>query len=100
LDFATEDVYRAKIARFSNLLESPNDREAVVAQLGHGIEAFNSVPTAIFAFLAHQQNFASTVTHAVSLGGDTDTIASMAGAKLDYASPRCCNGDFVYQQGE
>jgi len=80
LDFATEDVYRAKIGKFSVLLENPNDREAVVAQLGHGIEAFNSVPTAIFAFLAHSQHFASTVIYAVSLGGDTDTIASMAGA--------------------
>ena len=80
LSFATEDVYRAKIANFSILLESPDDREAVVAQLGHGIEAFNSVPTAIFAFLAHPRDFASTVIYAVSLGGDTDTIASMAGA--------------------
>ena len=80
LSFATEDVYRAKIGKFSALLENPNDRETVVDQLGHGIEAFNSVPTAIFAFLAHQQHFASTVIYAVSLGGDTDTIASMAGA--------------------
>jgi len=80
LSFATEDVYRAKIANFSTLLESPDDREAVVAQLGHGIEAFNSVPTAILAFLSHPQDFASTVIYAVSLGGDTDTIASMAGA--------------------
>jgi poly(ADP-ribose) glycohydrolase ARH3 len=52
----------------------------MVHQLGHGIEAFNSVPTAIFSFLAHTQDFASTVIYAVSLGGDTDTIASMAGA--------------------
>jgi poly(ADP-ribose) glycohydrolase ARH3 len=80
LNFTTEDVYRAKIAEFSTLLESPDDREKVVGQLGHGIEAFNSVPTAIFAFLAHSQHFASTVIYAVSLGGDTDTIASMAGA--------------------
>lgn len=49
-------------------------------QLGHGIEALNSVPTAIFAFLARSRDFASTMTYAVSLGGDTDTIVSMAGA--------------------
>ena len=30
--------------------------------------------------LSHPQDFASTVIYAVSLGGDTDTIASMAGA--------------------
>ena len=80
LDSTTEDVYRAKIAKFGALLERPDDRQGVVNQLGHGIEAFNSVPTAIFSFLAHSQSFSSTVTYAVSLGGDTDTIASMAGA--------------------
>jgi len=78
--FATEDVYRAKIAKFGVLLEHPDDRQKVVHQLGHGVEAFNSVPTAIFAFLAHPQDFVATVIYAVSLGGDTDTIASMAGA--------------------
>ncbi len=80
LDVATEDVYRAKIAKFASLLERSDDRQNVVDQLGHGIEAFNSVPTAIFCFLSHARDFASTVTYAVSLGGDTDTIASMAGA--------------------
>jgi poly(ADP-ribose) glycohydrolase ARH3 len=80
LESATEDIYQRKMARFASLLERPDDREAVVEQLGHGVEAFESVPTAIFAFLAHPSNFVSTVVYAVSLGGDTDTIASMAGA--------------------
>jgi poly(ADP-ribose) glycohydrolase ARH3 len=80
LEFATQDVYRSKIARFASLLKRSDDRETVVRQLGHGVEAFDSVPTAIFAFLAHPQDFVSTVIYAVGLGGDTDTIASMAGA--------------------
>jgi len=80
LESTTEDVYRAKIVKFGALLARSNDRLEVVNQLGHGIEAFNSVPTAIFSFLSHYQSFASTVTYAVSLGGDTDTIASMAGS--------------------
>lgn len=80
LDATKEDVYRAKIAKFASLLERSDNRQKVVDQLDHGIEAFNSVPTAIFCFLSHAQDFASTVTYAVSLGGDTDTIASMAGA--------------------
>ena len=58
----------------------PEDRQEVANRLGHGIEAFNTVPTVIFAFLAHLWDFVSTVIHAVSLGGDTDTIASMAEA--------------------
>lgn len=80
LNFATEDVYHTKIDKFGTLLEHPDDRQKVVNQLGHGIEAFNSIPTAIFAFLSNAQDFISTVIYAVSLGGDTDTIASMAGA--------------------
>ena len=80
LDFTAEDIYHAKLTRFTTLLERPYDREAIVRELGHGIEAFNSVLTAIFSFLAHPRDFASTIVYAISLGGDTDTIASMAGA--------------------
>lgn len=80
LTSTTEDIYRRKIARLSSLLEHPGDRRLVIAELGHGVEALNSVPTAIFSFLSHPGDFAATVTYAVSLGGDTDTIASMAGA--------------------
>jgi len=80
LNCAIEDFYRTKITKFNTLLKNPDDRQKVIHQLGHGIEAFNSVPTAIFAFLSHPQDFVSTVIYAVSLGGDTDTIASMAGA--------------------
>ena len=80
LDFTAEDAYRTKIAKFGMLLERPDDRMRVVRELGHGIEAFNSVPTAIFGFLSHPQDVTSSVIYAISLGGDTDTIASMAGA--------------------
>jgi poly(ADP-ribose) glycohydrolase ARH3 len=80
LDFTSEDVYRYKIKKFATLLEYPDDRQAVVQELGHGIEAFNSVPTAIFSFVAHPGDFVSTIVYAISLGGDTDTIATMAGA--------------------
>jgi poly(ADP-ribose) glycohydrolase ARH3 len=80
LDFTDEDVYCSPIMKFAALLQHPDDRQAVVRGLGHGIEAFNSVPTAIFSFLAHPGDFASTIVYAISLGGDTDTIASMAGA--------------------
>ena len=80
LELASEDIYRAKIAQLDTLLKSADDRPLVVRQLGNGIEAFNSVPTAIFSFLAHPRDFPSAVLYAVSLGGDTDTIASMAGA--------------------
>ena len=49
-------------------------------RLGNGIEAFRSVPTALYAFLRHPDSFAGAVLYAIRLGGDTDTIASMTGA--------------------
>ena len=48
-------------------------------KLGNGVEAFNSVPTAIYAFAA-TENFEEAVRYAVSLGGDADTIGAMTGA--------------------
>lgn len=80
LESTDQDIYRSKIASFESLLKHPDDRLEVVRHLGHGIEAFNSVPTAIFSFLVRPDDFAAAVTYAVSLGGDTDTIAAMAGA--------------------
>ncbi len=53
----------------------------VIDTLGHGIKAIEAVPAAIFAFLCKSDTcFKDTLFYAMSLGGDTDTIASMAGA--------------------
>lgn len=61
----------------------------VKESLGNDVTAIFSVPTAIFSFLRAQKpipgietenKFRRTVQYAISLGGDTDTIASMAGA--------------------
>lgn len=80
LGFTTQSEFYDKISKFDKLLENPDDKQKVIEQLGHGVEAFNSVPIAIFAFLVNYQSFSSAVAYAVSLGGDTDTITSMAGA--------------------
>jgi poly(ADP-ribose) glycohydrolase ARH3 len=78
-DFTPDDVYRQKLATTKEILDNP-DESRVVIELGHGIEAFNSVPTAIFCFLSEPDSFAHAVLLAISLGGDTDTIAAMTGA--------------------
>lgn len=49
-------------------------------RLGTGVAARESVPAAFAAFLAGSASFQAVVTGAVGLGGDTDTIAAMAGA--------------------
>jgi poly(ADP-ribose) glycohydrolase ARH3 len=78
-DFVQDKVYREKLEIIDELMEKPN-RERVVVELGHGIEAFNSVPTAIYSFLSFPDSFAQAVLNAISLGGDTDTIGAMTGA--------------------
>lgn len=78
-DFAQNQLYKEKIAKIKELL-GEQDRARVIAVLGNGIEAPNSVPTAIYSFLLQPKSYKDSVTYAISLGGDTDTIASMAGA--------------------
>lgn len=65
-------------------------KQDVIAELGNGIAALQSVPTAIYSFLrcmeldldipARYNNLQRTIIYCISLGGDTDTIATMAGA--------------------
>lgn len=63
--------------------------EEVINVLGHSVNALYSVPTAIYCFLRTTQksknekltsqiSLRRTVEYTISLGGDTDTIASMA----------------------
>ena len=78
-NFIQNQLYKEKVARIRDLLDE-QDKAKVVAMLGNGIEAPRSVPTAIYCFLRQPQSYKDTVIYAISLGGDTDTIAAMAGA--------------------
>lgn len=78
-NFIQDRLYKGKVAQIRELL-GEQDKEKVVAVLGNGIEASRSVPTAIYCFLRQPQSYKDTVIYAISLGGDTDTIAAMAGA--------------------
>jgi len=53
---------------------------AMSETLGTGITAQESVPMSLYCFLRHRDSYADVVREAVFIGGDTDTIASMAGA--------------------
>jgi len=78
-NFIQDQLYKGKVAQIRGLL-GEQDKAKVVAVLGNGIEASRSVPTAIYCFLRQLQSYKDTVIYAISLGGDTDTIAAMAGA--------------------
>lgn len=77
--FSKSDVYRGKLKKAIQLLHE-SDKRVVIRELGNGIEAPNSVPTAIYCFAINYDSYVKTVHYAVSLGGDADTIAAMAGA--------------------
>ena len=79
-DIVKHDLFKHKLEKISELLDKNSDQQFVIDELGNSVEAFNSVPIAIYSFLANMQNFEDAVTYAVCLGGDTDTIAAMAGA--------------------
>jgi len=78
-NFIQDQLYKEKVAQIRELL-GEQDKAEVVTVLGNGIEAPRSVPTAIYCFLRQAQSYKDTVIYAISLGGDTDTIAAMAGA--------------------
>jgi len=78
--FAQNQLYREKVASMKELIDEQEDRAKVINILGNGIEAPRSVPTAIYCFLKQPKSYKDCVIYAISLGGDTDTIASMAGA--------------------
>lgn len=77
LPAATDDLRAGLDAAVSLPPDAPPDD--VVRTLGNAVVAQRSVPTALWC-AASCPDVASAVTVAISLGGDTDTIAAMAGA--------------------
>ncbi len=78
--FTENSVYSRKLELTQKLLNENTSQSKVALELGNSIEAFNSVPAAIYSFLAKHESFKESVMYAISLGGDTDTIGAMTGA--------------------
>jgi len=79
----SHSVYVGKFKEMKELLCKGDNLETktVVETFGNGIRAEEAVPAAIFSFLHKGRvSFDMSINYAISLGGDTDTIASMAGA--------------------
>jgi poly(ADP-ribose) glycohydrolase ARH3 len=66
---------RARLAQAA-ALSSPEELPC----LGNGITVLDSVPTAMACFASAPDSFGTVIARAIFLGGDTDTIAAMAGA--------------------
>ena len=63
-----------------DLLSDMSDKFEILGKIGTGKFVLESIPAALYCFLCTPANFESTVTTAVNAGGDTDSIAAMAGA--------------------
>ena len=80
--FVRELAGRAETAEFQQRLKlaaQVQSRDDLL-QLGNGIAAQDSAATAIACFLLSPDSYADTIASAILIGGDTDTIAAMAGA--------------------
>jgi ADP-ribosylglycohydrolase len=56
------------------------ETRVIARRLGNGVEAHRSVPSASYVAMAYSPDFQDAIRAAISLGGDTDTIAGMVGA--------------------
>ncbi len=77
---AHAETYRRMLMLAVELREHWDDRGLIVRKLGNRPSAHRSVPTAIFAFTCFWDSLEAALVYAVSLGGDTDTLAAMTGA--------------------
>ncbi|XP_065662079.1 ADP-ribosylhydrolase ARH3 isoform X1 [Hydra vulgaris] len=70
-----------KLLIANNTESKENDVKLVNSVLGRDISAQQAVPAALYSFLRNLKfGFEETLYYAISLGGDTDTIAAMCGA--------------------
>lgn len=69
------DEFRVKLERAATARDATD-----LAALGNGIEALESVVTAITCFALSPDDYLTAIGRAILLGGDTDTIAAMTGA--------------------
>ncbi len=78
--FTKIEEYLDKLSWIRRFLYENHSSAYMALKLGHSVLAHESVPASIYAFLKYGHDFRKTIEFCISLGGDTDTIASMAGA--------------------
>lgn len=77
-DLIETEQFTERMRTLRKCLERDDDERARL-HLGNWVAADKSVLTALYAFLL-ADGFEDTIRRAIRLGGDTDTIAAMAGA--------------------
>jgi ADP-ribosylglycohydrolase len=82
--YVSDEPLRANLAAACEFAAQGKSAEEFADSLGQsrGVSGFinHTVPVAIFCWLRHRDDFRAAVETAVCLGGDTDTVAAIAGA--------------------
>lgn len=78
--FPEAKIFQEKLEAIRKLLKEKPNEDKVIEILGNDSRSFQSVPTAIYSFLANKDSFKEAVIYVVNLGGDADTIGAMTGA--------------------
>lgn len=80
LEHLRADAYLDRLEQLRDGLDRQLELPAMASRLGTGVAALEAVPMAIYCFLSHPHEFERVVEAAIFAGGDTDTIAAMAGS--------------------
>ncbi|MFX0185666.1 MAG: ADP-ribosylglycohydrolase family protein [Candidatus Hodarchaeota archaeon] len=80
LKLSLSPIYKQKLVKVKDFLDNPPTVDIIIQELGVNITAPGSVPMAIFNFLNSPFDFRNVLFSSITYGGDTDTIACMAGA--------------------
>lgn len=80
LNLSLSPIFKQKLVKIKEYLTNPPTVDIVIQELGVNITAPGSVPMAIFNFLNSPFDFHDVLFSSITCGGDTDTIACMAGA--------------------
>lgn len=75
LPFCVTAVFQKRVGRLAQV-----KTQADVSQFGNGIEAHESVVTALACFSLYPNDYREAIATAIWQGGDTDTIGAMTGA--------------------
>lgn len=79
-DFARSAEIKDKLGLIPRLLGDDLPSSSIAETLGRSTAAHESMPFALYCFLAHPHEFMECVLCAVLNGGDRDTMGTMAGA--------------------
>lgn len=77
---ASSDTFKSRLDKVVELIKKDPGPREVVEALGNGTPGYESVPAALYAHARGEGNPPRAVLAALSLGGDADSIASMAAA--------------------